>query len=647
MMNEHPRDRVSDKVDILPVGAWRFEGHIGERLDTVAKARLTTESAWNALYPQTENAFRERSDDRSHAPNGVWRGEFWGKYILGAIAACRYYGSAELKERIRAAVKGLLSTQDNDGYIGTYRDSGFFGPNTWNIWCRKYVLWGLIESWELLGDDAILEAAIRFADHLLSQVGKGKHEIIRTGQFNGLPSTSILKPVVDLYRATGTDRYVQFAEYIVAQWGRHPHGPPDLLASALQGEPIHTWFPHSEEWAKSYEFLSCAEGLLELYRVTGRSDYLTAAQAIHRLVAQWERNPAGGVSFNDKFVGARFLINSVAEVCDSVYWNRLSIQLLRLTGEVRYLDEIERVLYNALLCGMAPDGYWGLRRLRLTHLHVPAHRHFLEGHQCCVDNAPRGLFQATQSAVFRTDDGCRIALYEPGSGRLALPSGQPLDLNVQGDFPDTGTVSIRVGLQTPETFTVCLRLPFWSRRTAVQVNREPMPVGDRKDWCRIEREWRAGDEIGVELDLSPRFECFDPSVFSDTDPRTLWHRRKWAKIALLGEDNAPAAGGRSQPLSVAQSLPQQSAAMAFRGPVALARDVRIGDGDIVAPVTSAALEEDAIRFEQRCAPEGIRRAYDLVLKTGESVRLCDFASAGNTWTEESTFSAWLLGLHRT
>lgn len=641
MLQKQDIDVVKDTVEALPVGVWRFEGHIGERIDRVALARLTTQEAWDSLYHQTENAFRAREDDRSHRPKGVWRGEFWGKYILGVIGACRYYDDSAVRERIRNGVDGLLSTQDPDGYIGTYRDTRYYGPNTWNIWCRKYTLWGLLEAWKLLGDDSILEGAVRLTDHLMGELGPDGDDIIRTGQFNGLPSTSILKPVIDLYRATGEARYLSFARYIADQWSRHPDGPPDLFNRGLAGEPIHTWFPNPAGWAKSYEFISCVEGMIELYRVTGKGDYLQSAQNIHRLLIAWERNPVGGVSFNDKFSGARFLANSVTEVCDTVYWNRLSFQLFRLTGDVAYLDEIERGLYNGLLCGVATNGTWALRRFRLSHVHVPAHRHFIEGHQCCVDNAPRGLFQATQSAVLRDDAGVRIGMYEPGRGTVTLPSGTELRLSIRGDFMDSGEVTVEVDPEQPEVFSLSLRMPFWSRSTEVRVGNRPVDAETRDSWLRIEREWRPGESISVRFDLAPRLEHFDPSVFSEDDPVTVWHREMWSRIAFMGDEGEPHATDGIKPLSVEHCLKQAPAAMVFRGPAALARDVRLGDRDVFGALPQAFASTDSIRLEPQTAPGGVRRAYVLRWTGGEPIRLCDFASAGNTWDDRSTFNTWL------
>lgn len=75
-----------------------------------------------------------------------------------------------------------------------------------------------MEAWELLQDDKILKAASAMNDHLMSEVGPTKDDIIQTGNFYGIPSTSILTPVIKLYRATENKDYLEFGEYIVKQW---------------------------------------------------------------------------------------------------------------------------------------------------------------------------------------------------------------------------------------------------------------------------------------------------------------------------------------------------------------------------------------------------------------------------------------------
>ncbi|MFZ2406125.1 MAG: beta-L-arabinofuranosidase domain-containing protein, partial [Methylobacter sp.] len=185
---------ASDQFTPLPFGNARLDGRIGHQIDALIKARYTSDFAQKEIYPETAEALRQRVDDVIHNKVGLWQGEFWGKWILGAIAAQRYTGEKELKEFIRKAVREALATQDPSGYIGTYSKTDT--TRRWNVWCMKYTLWGLVEAYELLGEPDILVAARRQMDYLMTFVGPGKTEIASTGDFSGFPSSSILQPLV-------------------------------------------------------------------------------------------------------------------------------------------------------------------------------------------------------------------------------------------------------------------------------------------------------------------------------------------------------------------------------------------------------------------------------------------------------------------
>lgn len=636
---------VPPRVEPLPLGAVRWRGHLGERLDVIARARLTTPEAWARIYPETEEAFRRRQDDQNYPNAGQWRGEFWGKYILSAIAAQRYYQDMALRERIARAVEGLLSTQEANGYLGTYRHSTFAGPTTWNIWCRKYTLWGLLEAAELLGDERILSAGRRFMDHLASEFGPGTSNIIETGHFYGLPSTSILTPVVMLYRAGGHPRDLEYARYLVDQWSRHPEGPPDLLRRGLGNLPIHRWFEQvpPTRWTKSYEFMSCVEGMLELYRVTGEPELFKAAQNLYGLIRDGERSPVGSVSFNDKFVGARSMLNVLAEICDVVYWNRLAFHLFRWTGDPAYLDEFERSLYNALLVGASPDGVWGLRRLRTTHEHVPAHPHFLPHHHCCVDNLPRGLFQAVEATVWSDPDGILLALFEPMRAETHRPDGARVQMETSGDVFADEPFRLVVRTDRATEFDLRLRRPYWARD--IQLLEGGRPVGERRGpWISVRRSWSGETVLELRLDVPIRAEVFDPAASPLTEEQYAEQAREWASIGLARWDLVARKAVQVKTVTPQDALPPMRAVYWFKGPIALARDARLGDWDPHRRWPLGRGEPAAPRVESRPAPPGMWKRWRLSWPGGMTAEVCDFASAGNTWDARSFFSAvWLCG----
>jgi len=229
-----------------------------------------------------------------------WQTEFWGKWILSAISAYEYNRDPEMLKIIQNAVSGLLATQTPDGYIGNYSKKAQL--NSWDIWGRKYTMLGLLAYYDISQDKKALTAAKKLADYLMSQVGPGKVNIVKTGNYHGMPSSSVLEPMVLLYRHTGEKKYLDFAKYIVGQW--ETQDGPNLISKALNGQNVADRFPFPKIWfgvengQKAYEMMSCYEGLLELYRITGEPDYLKSAEMAVQNIIDTEINVAGsGTAF--------------------------------------------------------------------------------------------------------------------------------------------------------------------------------------------------------------------------------------------------------------------------------------------------------------------------------------------------------------
>ena len=622
---------------------WKFEGYLGAYVDKISEQRILNQEQWDLIYPETELAFSLKEDDKAYPRFGAWRYEFWGKYMLSVIAAAKYYQSQELKERIRVANHGLLQYMEDNGYLGTYNRSDFVVGNNWNVWGRKYTLWGLVESYQLLGDPEILQGAIRFVDHLMTEVGPGAQDIVKTGRFYGMPSTSILQPMVKLYSATNDPKYLEYAEYIVSQWSKHPEGLPDLVNRGLEGKPVHVWFADHDpmDWAKGYEFTSCVEGLVELYGVTGKPEYLTAALNIHDVMIEFERTPIGSVSFNDKYVGSAGLINTVAEVCDAVYWNRLSFKLFEISDQVKYVDEMERTLYNSLLCAFNPEGTWGLRRIRTSHIHIPAQNHFLHYHQCCTDNLPRGLFQAAEFALVAKENEIRLNMFSPGKGTINF-GHQEVGLQIEGDFMDHQQIRGIFSLEEAMDFTLRIRNPYWSKRISVTVQDEEQSWSSSADDVTISRSWQPGDKFTVDFELELRWEYFEPEKFDSTFHDIGYYDQFWAGMKFMGStwEVNKQQYQHVDTLDVAQALPKEPAVMFFYGPVALSRDIRVSQADIFSRIPDPGINR--VSLTPMPADDRFWKLYQIDFGNGTKEVFCDFSSAGNTWDFDSKFNTWCL-----
>lgn len=175
---------VENMIHPAALGDVKIGGRIARKMDRFFYNRILSGEARDVVYQETLDAFKTPIDDQSGAV-GFWQGEFWGKLTLSAVRVCEYRRDPELKAFIAKSVDALLNCQQSDGYIGTYKDrmfltvtdlkkaKAFMGWDCnwcWNLWCRKYTLWGLMEAYGLLGDRKILAATERFIDQYIDML---------------------------------------------------------------------------------------------------------------------------------------------------------------------------------------------------------------------------------------------------------------------------------------------------------------------------------------------------------------------------------------------------------------------------------------------------------------------------------------------
>lgn len=592
--------KVHDALALLAPGAVHIGGHVGSQIDLSIRQRVAAQDVEELLRP-----FRERKDTRQ------WRSEFWGKWITSAIAAYRYTGDPKLRAIIDRAVKGLLATQSADGYIGTYPDGGHL--QNWDVWGRKYTLLGLLAWYDVTGDRALVTAAQRHADFMLSEVGPGKASPFTNDMWGGMASSSVLEPTVLLYRRTAEPRYLEFARYLVDLWSS-PQGP-DLLRKALAGVHVFQMFAGpkpvvkgfmDQGHAKAYEMMSCYEGLAELYRVTGTPEYVAAVRKVYQDIRQTEITVIGSGSDWERWCGGHNRQTQPwrmgMETCVTVTWLKFAAQLLRLTGEPAYADDLEQGMYNALLGAQALDGTWWCHHSPLAGRRERAPEQCGMHQNCCVANGPRGLTLLPQVAVMAGREGPVVNLYGQISATAKLASGNSVRIEQDTDYPAGDLIRIRLTPQQPEQFTLRLRIPQWSAKTSLAVNGQAQPEPQPGRYATLARAWKPGDLVTLRLDLRARL------ITAPSDP---------THYAVV------------------------------RGPVVLARDRRLDSGDLDAPAAIVADAAGYVRLVRDAKTlENVWLQFRVPLQPGADgkpaeLRMCDFSSAGNTWSEASQYRVWI------
>ena len=593
-----PKPAKTDLLESLIPANIKINGYLGEKIDLCIGERIKKQDVQHLIDP-----FKTRNETR------LWQTEFWGKWILSAIASYEYNHDPEMLKIIQNAVSGLLATQTPDGYIGNYSSEAQL--QHWDIWGRKYTMLGLLAYYDISADKKALDAAKKLADHLLTQVGPDHADIVRTGNYRGMPSSSILEPMVLLYRHTDEKRYLEFAKYIVAQW--ETADGPKLISKAASGVNVADRFPFPKSWwswdngQKAYEMMSCYEGLLELYRITGEATYLKSSELAVQNIIDTEINVAGsGTAFECFYHGGQRQTEPTyhtMETCVTFTWIKLCNNLLRLTGNPMYADQIEKTVYNALLASMKFDGSQIAKYSPLEGMRHEGEEQCGMHINCCNANGPRAFALLPKLALMTGEKEIIVNLYGQSSASVQLNPKNKITVSQATTYPESDQIEITIQTEKPETFTLALRIPAWSTQTSVSVNGLPVDEIQAASYLKINREWKSGDKVILKLDLSGRL------------------------ITLNGH----------------QAI--------MRGPVLLARDSRFEDGFVD---EAGIVQHKSNLVELRLSddkPEHIWMSYTAPLVLGtdlegelrnpQQIHFCDFASAGNTWSADSRYRVWI------
>jgi DUF1680 family protein len=327
-----------------------------------------------------------------------------------------------------------------------------------------------------------------------------------------MAASSVLEPITLLYNRTKDKRYLDFAEEIVREW--ETTDGPQLISKAATD--VSNRFPKPKNWfswdqgQKAYEMMSCYEGLLELYRITGKPQYKEAVERTWANINETEINIAGSGSSVECWFGGKQLqtmpIAHYQETCVTATWIKLSQQLLRLTGDAKYADAIEQTYYNALLGSMKPDGSDWAKYSPLAGQRLEGGEQCGMGLNCCVASGPRGLFTLPLTTVMSEKDGATVNFFVDGNYHVQTPGKQAIDITQQTDYPVSGNISLKVSLTQNENFTLRVRIPSWSKQSVVTVNGENFNIVPGQ-YAEIKSNWKTGDVVNLTLDMRARLDA--------------------------------------------------------------------------------------------------------------------------------------------
>jgi len=445
---------------------------------------------------------------------GDWYGEHAGKWLSAAARAAVRAGDTALLGNVRRVADYLISRQGADGYLGNYAPSRRFmmpqppkpvtwdgapALRTWDVWTHSYLILGLLEVHRATGDERYLATARRIGDLCWQTLSDGRVRITDLGNHFGLSATALLDPAADLYLTTGERRYLDLAELVLAQAEAEPRNR--LLSMALAGAD-----PSEIATGKAYQLLWNLVGLAKLHRATGDARYLSAVRNIWAAVRAHHLTlgggPWGGVAHRSREVfnpAGVFSPEAYVETCSTMAWIQLNRELLTITGDAAFAQEIERSAYNDLLGAQAPDGedwcYYSFPNGRRTHTTY---------WRCCKSSGAMALEELPAIAYGVTDDGAlAVNLLGPSAAELDLPGAGIVRIRQEGRYPLEGPLSFTVEPTAAARFALLVRIPDWASGARLRIGDESF-TAEPGGYARIEREWRRGDLISLDLPMPAR-----------------------------------------------------------------------------------------------------------------------------------------------
>lgn len=449
------------------------------------------------------------------------------KTIEGAAYTLMQHPNEKLSQYLDELIAKIAAAQADDGYLFTARNNNpdwlvrRAGTERWSYLAFSHELYNaghLFEAaaahYQATGKQSLLDVALKFADLIDSVFGPDGiqsppgHQEIEIG-------------LVKLYRVTGEKRYLDLAKFFLDERGYSKNGRELWGDYAQDHQPV---FDQEEAVGHAVRLPYMGIALTDVAALTGDRNYLEASVRLWENVVNKKFYITGGlgsVGIGERFAGNYELPNLSAyqETCTSianVLWNH---RLFLHTGDAKYLDVLERSLYNTMLAGVALEGN------RFFYPNVLASRGYHERSgwficNCCITNLSR-IMPFLPEMVFATAENSIFVNLFTASGAMVSLAETNIYIRQETSYPENGKIRLTIDPETPENFELRIRIPGWAQEEVlpgtlyqfltplstpvrIAVNGEEQPLNIENGFARIQRNWEKGDVVEVELPMPVR-----------------------------------------------------------------------------------------------------------------------------------------------
>jgi len=470
---------------MTPIGLDEIKvaGEIGRRIDLTIRKNLLALDTENVFLP----AFRQRNLESGYI--GL------GKLIDATVRFAAYTGDEKVLALKNRLVSEALKTQEPDGYIGILIPTNRLW-GVYDIHEMSYLVLGLTNDYRFFREQASLDAAKKLAGFIMSRWSAEPHRIPGSGKRANMygVTTGLDGALLTLFEVTNDRRYLDFCvnseQYKLADWNT-------TITMDAPGRPNAM-----DDERHAYVFMCLCVAQLQLYALEPNPKLLKQArQALDFMTRRDGLLISGSCSLQEAWHDSQVGSGNVSESCATAYLTRLMDRMLRLTGESRFGNMMERAVYNALFAAESPDG----RQIRYFCALEGNRTHFDKDTFCCPNNYRRIMAELPAMICYRSDDGVAVNLYTQSTARVDLGEGRSVTVGQETDYPTSGVVKITLTPSGPMEFPLRLRIPGWCPKATLSVNGgRPLVVSPGKTFYEIKRTWKRGDAIVLDAPMSWR-----------------------------------------------------------------------------------------------------------------------------------------------
>lgn len=428
----------------------------------------------------------------------------------------------ELEKKADEWIDKFAAAQQPDGYINTFYtltglDKRWTNMDKHEMYCAGHMIEAGVAYYQATGKRKLLDVCIRMTDHMMSQFGPGKRHWVPGHE-------EIELALVKLYQTTQEQKYLDFAYWLLEERG-HGHG---TMGDEGKWDPVYYQdivpvrrLTDISGHAVRCMYLYC--GMADVAALKNDTGYIAAIDRLWDDVVHRNMYITGGIGSsrdNEGFTEDYDLPNldAYCETCASVgmvLWNQ---RMNQLTGDSKYIDILERSLYNGALAGISLGGdrFFYVNPLESKGDH---HRQEWYGCACCPSQLSRFLPSIGNYIYASSDDALWVNLYIGNTGQIRIGETDIL-LTQETDYPRDGSVKLTISTSQPLEKEIRLRIPNWCKTYDLSINGKRINVSEKKGYAVI-KDWKSQDVIALDMDMPVEIVAADPHVKENFGKRAI------------------------------------------------------------------------------------------------------------------------------